>query len=180
MHLQGIAHRDLKPENILLKSGGSYPTVLLCDFGLATAVPQPDKPAQPSHMPHVKACKISRVDRRAAGIRSASLVGTPSYLPSVPLSSQGFPVPIGAHLVLCFDRPEYLVAIRESTIARATGRGQAGEAASAGGGDLSRRGALKLLDVTKADMWAFGVILFVMAVCACPLSRLSLRLSLRC
>ncbi|TFK56602.1 kinase-like protein [Heliocybe sulcata] len=35
LHNKMICHRDLKPENILLHAPGSYPRVLIADFGLA-------------------------------------------------------------------------------------------------------------------------------------------------
>ncbi|KIY63752.1 kinase-like protein [Cylindrobasidium torrendii FP15055 ss-10] len=35
LHDRHISHRDLKPENILLHNPGSYPRILLADFGLA-------------------------------------------------------------------------------------------------------------------------------------------------
>jgi len=35
LHQKRISHRDLKPENILLANPGSYPRILIADFGLA-------------------------------------------------------------------------------------------------------------------------------------------------
>jgi len=35
LHDNMISHRDLKPENILLHTPGSYPRILIADFGLA-------------------------------------------------------------------------------------------------------------------------------------------------
>lgn len=38
MHNKKIIHRDLKPENILLSKSGSYESILISDFGLATFI----------------------------------------------------------------------------------------------------------------------------------------------
>lgn len=112
LHALSIAHRDLKPENVLLKSGGSYPTLLICDFGLATALPGTDAVSGPEKekgkrktkdkdeekgmeplsvsrsesnaTPRRKAQPMAKLVKGAAGgpgVRSASLVGTSSYLP---------------------------------------------------------------------------------------------------
>ena len=40
VHNAGIVHRDIKPANILIDSNCN---VLLCDFGLARALPKQDK-----------------------------------------------------------------------------------------------------------------------------------------
>ncbi|KAG0195288.1 hypothetical protein BGX28_001779, partial [Mortierella sp. GBA30] len=40
LHVRDIVHRDIRPENLLLTSRGSYPHVVLADFGLARAFDQ--------------------------------------------------------------------------------------------------------------------------------------------
>ncbi|KAL7417522.1 kinase-like domain-containing protein [Mrakia frigida] len=131
MHESGCAHRDLKLENILLQTGGSYPTVLICDFGLSTplpASPEGPYPSPPSGLTNDFA--ISSVSsKKITAIRAGSVVGTVTYFP-----------------------PEYLIALREETLARQAGRAQKGK---------KRRGGL--LDATKSDSWALGIIGYIMA-----------------
>lgn len=154
----------------MLKSGGSFPTLLVGDFGLATSLPAsaegrgyPASPAKQFPSPPEETSSVVR--RRIPAIRAPSLVGTPSYFPYVPsLVHELHPrMPI-SHLTDAYSldvldsSPEYLIAHKEQD-------------------DYRRRGKKRrpqLLDATKMDSWAVGVMTYIMATYVDILHLLSL------
>lgn len=120
----------MQPENVLLKHGGSFPTVLICDFGLATPFRSPT-----SVSAKIKAGSVTLPRVTPGAVRAPSILGTPLYFP-----------------------PEYIVAKHEQELASSRRRlklEQRGRppAVAQGGGHL---------DATALDVWAVGVIAWIM------------------
>ena len=53
LHSKGIAHRDLKPENILCQRVGEVVPLKICDFDLASGVPQSGNSSDGSKTPEL-------------------------------------------------------------------------------------------------------------------------------